>query len=90
MVLSGYKILFLFFSFSSVDSTKRLSKKPALTLMAHASPRPCIVEFNKLVGTVLGMKDHAIVVSVRKQMELLGISRDAYTLNFDCSTLHQR
>ena len=82
-------------SSSSIASTTNEFKKPAkgyvfhnindaLTLfnqMARASPRPSIVEFSKLLGAIVGMKNYAIVISLCKQMELLGITHDAYTLN---------
>ncbi|XVF57049.1 hypothetical protein PTKIN_Ptkin06aG0172000 [Pterospermum kingtungense] len=49
--------------------------------MAHASPRPSVVEFNKLLGDFVGMEHHAIVVYLCKRMQLLGITHDSYTLD---------
>ncbi|XVF57079.1 hypothetical protein PTKIN_Ptkin06aG0175000 [Pterospermum kingtungense] len=49
--------------------------------MAHASPRPPVVEFNKLLGGIVGMENYSVVVSLCKQMELLGITHNSYTLD---------
>ena len=56
----------------------------ALTLlnqMLHTHPRPSLFEFTQLLGTIVRMKHYEAAVSLLRQMELLGIHHDVYTLN---------
>ncbi|MBA0567073.1 hypothetical protein Golob_011833, partial [Gossypium lobatum] len=49
--------------------------------MIDKYPKPSIVEFNKLLGAIVRMKHYAIVVSMYRRIDLLGVSRDVYSLN---------
>ena len=49
--------------------------------MVHMHPRPSIVEFSKLLGAIVRMKHYETAVSLLRQMELLGIHHDDYSLN---------
>ncbi|XVF82247.1 hypothetical protein PTKIN_Ptkin16aG0030100 [Pterospermum kingtungense] len=50
--------------------------------MIHTHPRPSLVEFNQLLGTIVRMKHYQTALSLFKQMESLGIHlHDVYTLS---------
>jgi pentatricopeptide repeat protein len=50
--------------------------------MLHRKPRPCIIQFNKLLSAIVKMRHyHDAVISLSKQMELAGLSPDTYTLH---------
>jgi pentatricopeptide repeat protein len=46
----------------------------------HMHPLPSIVVFNRLLSAIARMKYHSTVISLIKEMELLGIAPDACTL----------
>ncbi|XP_040967082.1 pentatricopeptide repeat-containing protein At5g16640, mitochondrial-like [Gossypium hirsutum] len=62
--------------FDNVDDALILFNK-----MTEKHPKPSIVEFTKLLAPIGRMKHYAIVVSMCSQMELLGVSHNAYSLN---------
>ena len=44
-------------------------------------PLPSIVRFNQLLTQITKMKHYSLIVSLDKQMGLLGVKPDVYTLN---------
>ncbi|XVF88013.1 hypothetical protein PTKIN_Ptkin19aG0015300 [Pterospermum kingtungense] len=48
--------------------------------MVQEYPRPCIVEFSKLIASIVRMKHFAVVVSLCNQINLLGLLHRIYTL----------
>ncbi|XVF37778.1 hypothetical protein REPUB_Repub20aG0039700 [Reevesia pubescens] len=65
------------FCFDSVDDALSLFNR-----MIVKYPKPSIVEFSKLVAALVRMKHYyALVVSLSNQMELSGVSHDAYIFN---------
>ncbi|TYH79815.1 hypothetical protein ES332_D03G088700v1 [Gossypium tomentosum] len=62
--------------FDNVDHVLSLFNK-----MIEKYPKPSIVEFTKLFATIVRMKHYAIVLSMCSQMELLGVSHDAYSMS---------
>ncbi|XP_059629784.1 pentatricopeptide repeat-containing protein At1g63150-like [Cornus florida] len=85
-----------FHSHSSTSDRKSLTQKPrigfyninnlqdALNLfnrMLQTRPLPSVMEYNQLLGFITRMKHCSTVVSRYKQMLVLGISVDEYTMN---------
>ncbi|KAG8492304.1 hypothetical protein CXB51_009823 [Gossypium anomalum] len=62
--------------FDNVDHALILFNK-----MIEKYLKPSIVEFNKLLGAIVRMKHYAIVVSMCRWIELLGVSHDVYSLS---------
>ncbi|MFQ6639928.1 hypothetical protein Gotur_015894, partial [Gossypium turneri] len=56
----------------------------ALTLFNNVIekyPKPWIMEFTKLLAAIVRMKHYAVVVSMYRQMELLGVFHNVYSSN---------
>ena len=62
-------------SFDNVADALNLFDK-----MINKSPKPSIVEFNKLLGAIVRAKHYSIVVSIYNQLELSGVSFNVYLL----------
>jgi pentatricopeptide repeat protein len=48
--------------------------------MLHMHPLPSVVDFNHLLTAIARMKHHSTVITLIKEIELLGITPDVYTL----------
>jgi pentatricopeptide repeat protein len=48
--------------------------------MLHMHPLPSIVDFNRLLTAIARMKHHSTMISLIKEMELLGIAPNVYIL----------
>jgi pentatricopeptide repeat domain-containing protein 1 len=48
--------------------------------MLHRRPLPSVVRFTQILGQLAKLKHYSAVITLNKQMGLIGISRDAYTL----------
>lgn len=49
--------------------------------MVRMHPLPFVVYFNQLLTTIVRVKHHSTVITLVKQMDLLEIALDVYTLN---------
>ena len=49
--------------------------------MLRISPLPCVVRFNQLLTQITKMKHYSLVISLDKQMGLVGVKPNVYTLN---------
>ncbi|KAJ6924999.1 hypothetical protein NC652_018067 [Populus alba x Populus x berolinensis] len=50
--------------------------------MLHRKPLPCIIQFAKLLSAIVKMGQYYdVVISLSKQMELVGLSPNTYTLS---------
>ena len=63
------------FQFDKIDEALTLFNQ-----MIHSHPRPSIVEFTQLLSSIVRMKHYVTAVFLIRQMELLGIQHNVYTL----------
>ncbi|XP_010456672.1 PREDICTED: pentatricopeptide repeat-containing protein At1g12620-like [Camelina sativa] len=49
--------------------------------MIRSRPLPAVIDFNRLFGVVARTKQYDLVLALSKQMELIGVAYDLYTLN---------
>ncbi|PRQ34462.1 putative pentatricopeptide [Rosa chinensis] len=76
--------------FKSSKPTKSRETHPRVSNVEHAlkvfdemlqrRPLPCVVRFNQLLGQRAKLKHYSAVLSLIRQMGLLGIASDTYTL----------
>ncbi|WJX68100.1 hypothetical protein P8452_52503 [Trifolium repens] len=50
-------------------------------LLHHNNPTPSIIQFNKILGSLVKLNQYSIVLSLHRQMEFNGISSDLVTLS---------
>ncbi|KAL5547003.1 hypothetical protein UlMin_006690 [Ulmus minor] len=65
----------------SLESTNLEDALDLFNSMIRMHPLPGVVRFNQLLGKILRMKHYSNVISLYKQMGLLGIVPDLYTLS---------